>query len=86
MARSTNERAASAAAGIAERQPGEDREEQSEVVAIETAINNAQTMMELDAVWRDRVLRNKELDGTVKYSLQDLLLERKKFLKKYGKK
>ena len=84
--RARNERAASAAAGIAERQPGEDREEQSEVVAIETAINNAQTMMELDAVWRDRVLRNKELDGAVKYSLQDLLLERKKYLKKFGKK
>ncbi len=70
-----------------ERQPGEDREEdQSEEAKIRAAINGAKTMDELDAVWRDRVLKNKELDGTVKFALQDLLLERKKYLKKFGKK
>lgn len=71
-----------------EREAGEDREEggETELDRIKAELRAAKDFPALDTVWKERVMKNKGLDGKAKFELQELLLERKKEIKKYGKK
>jgi len=72
-----------------DREPGADEEEggePTELDRIKADLHAAIDFPALDAVWKERVMRNKGLDGKEKFELQELLLERKKEIKKFGKK
>jgi hypothetical protein len=45
----------------------------------------AQTLEELNALWNDAVVKSAKLTGDEKFALQDILLERKKWLQKHAK-
>ena len=49
---------------------------------IKAELRAAKDYAALDAVWKERVMKNRELDGKAKFELQELLLERKKAIKK----
>lgn len=67
------------------REPGDDDVPLDDPIdEIKNALRGAKTMADLDAVWKEKVMQNKELDGKTKFELQELLLQRKKALK--GKK
>ncbi len=68
-----------------EREPGADEQEggkETELEGIKAELRAAKDFPALDGVWKDRVMKNKGLDGKAKFELQELLLERKKEIKK----
>jgi hypothetical protein len=67
-----------------EREPGQD-EGEADMTATEritNVLNSTRTMTDLDIAWRVQVVQNKVLTREEKLSLQEVLLERKNYLKK----